>query len=181
MFRAEQMVSMGGTVALAGDEGPRRVVNTTDLELRDAVLVDVNGPGDRRETYLGTIAPGASVEVERPRPLPSTRRPTQGTLDPSRFLRAFAAFARTTAPRDQGEIRLVAWSPRPFGGQKLEPSVDRHRGLTLVVVHLRFGPPPRPTVLGIMRSPRDRRWTRRRTGGRSRKAIPRAQGPSWRT
>ncbi|MBV8676992.1 MAG: hypothetical protein JO355_07460, partial [Planctomycetaceae bacterium] len=144
MFRAEQMVSIGGTVALASDEGPRRVVNTTDLELRDAVLVDVNGPGDRRETYLGTITPGASVEVEEASapPLDSKALP-KGTLDPSRLLRELRGFAEGR-PEEKGEVRLVAWSPRPFGGQTLEPSVDRQRGLALVVVHLRFGPPPAP-------------------------------------
>ena len=108
------------------------------------MLVDVNGPGDRRETYLGTIAPGASVEVEKaPAPPLDSKALPKGTLDPSRFLRELRAFA-DDRPEEKGEIRLVAWSPRPFGGQTLEPSVDRHRGLALVVVHLRFGPPPAP-------------------------------------
>ncbi len=107
-------------------------------------MVDVNGPGDRRETYLGTIAPGASVEVEKaPAPPLDSRALPKGTLDPSRFLRELRAFVEGH-PEETGEIRLVAWSPRPFGGQTLEPSVDRHRGLALVVVHLHFGPPPAP-------------------------------------
>src|SRR5439155_3732503 len=64
MFRAEQMVALDGAITLESDEGIRRVVNQGGLELRDAVLVDLSGPKERKETYLGTIAPGASAEVK---------------------------------------------------------------------------------------------------------------------
>ena len=40
-----------------------------------------------------------------------------------------------------------AWSPGwpgTTGGQVIEPAVDRHRGFTAVVVHLRSGSPPSP-------------------------------------
>ena len=39
---------------------------------------------------------------------------------------------------------MSAWSSGPLGGQTVEPAVDRHRGFTAVVVHLRNGPPPDP-------------------------------------
>ena len=100
------------------------------------------GPTDRRETYLGTISPGASVAVEsRPAPRPTRPRPTRSTRSGSSapFRRAY-----DDRPENQGEIRLVAWSPSPLKGQKVEPAVDRHRGFTAVVVHLRDGPPPSP-------------------------------------
>ena len=41
-------------------------------------------------------------------------------------------------------MRLVAWTPGPHPGQKIEPKVDRNRGFRLVVVHLKYGPPPDP-------------------------------------
>jgi hypothetical protein len=47
-------------------------------------------------------------------------------------------------PEDAGELRLVAWADGPMPGQELEPEVDRHRGFTLVVAHLRYGPTPSP-------------------------------------
>jgi hypothetical protein len=41
----------------------------------------------------------------------------------------------------------VAWARDPRGGQELEPKVDRHRGFTLIVAHLGYGPPPSPDGL----------------------------------
>ncbi len=64
MIRAEQMLDLPGGVELTGQEGnTRRVVNHTDLELRDAVVVDVAAG---RRYSLGTIAPGASPRSARP-------------------------------------------------------------------------------------------------------------------
>ena len=45
---------------------------------------------------------------------------------------------------DQGELRLVAWVAAPIGGQVIEPAIDRQRGFTAVLVHLRSGTPPSP-------------------------------------
>ena len=45
---------------------------------------------------------------------------------------------------NQGELRLVAWVLDAVAGQLIEPPVDRHRGFTAVVVHLRCGNPPSP-------------------------------------
>ena len=65
LFRAEEMTTMAGAIRLEEDGSVRRVVNGSELELRDATVIDINGP-DRdkwKERYLGTIAPGASVEI----------------------------------------------------------------------------------------------------------------------
>ncbi|MDR3633841.1 MAG: hypothetical protein P4L84_08390 [Isosphaeraceae bacterium] len=141
MFRAEQMTNLSGTVRLATDEGPRRVVNETDYELRDAVIVDLNGPSDRRVIPLGTIGPGATVTVA---PKSGSSEATASkAIDPKPVLEALTEHFEKL-PESSGEIRLVAWMARPLGGHKLEPAVDRHRGFTAVVVHLRNGPPPSP-------------------------------------
>ena len=59
MFRAEQMVGLSGPIALEARARPANVVvNRSDLELRDAVLVDFSDSRQRREVFLGTIAPG---------------------------------------------------------------------------------------------------------------------------
>ena len=41
MFRAEQMLTLGGPIRLEGDAGKRQVVNGSELELRDAILIDL--------------------------------------------------------------------------------------------------------------------------------------------
>jgi hypothetical protein len=143
MFRAEHMSNLAGAISLVTDEGGRRVINGSELELRDAVLVDVNGPSDRRETSLGTIGPGREIQVRAGRLPPPRLSGEFGAIDPSPFLHEFRTCGGER-PEDKGEIRLVAWSPRPVGNQVIEPAVDRHRGFTAVVVHLRHGPPPAP-------------------------------------
>jgi hypothetical protein len=45
---------------------------------------------------------------------------------------------------NQGEVRLVAWVAGTSGGQVIEPAVDRRRGFTAVLVHLRSGTTPSP-------------------------------------
>ncbi len=111
MFRAEQMSNLAGPIALVSDGTSRRVVNQSELELRDAVLVDVAGYDDRRETFLGTIAPGGSAEVRRGQGVPSGQATSIGEIDPRLFLREFRMFGGDR-PEEKGEIRLVAWAPR---------------------------------------------------------------------
>ncbi len=141
MFRAEQMASLSGSIVLETEGGPPRIINTTDLPLRDAVVIALGGPDEREETYLGTIGPGATVEVKAA-PVPEGETP-RATFDPKPLLQELRAY-QEDRPENSGEIRLVAWSPQPLGGQDVEPAVDRHRGLTAVVVHLKSGPPPSP-------------------------------------
>jgi hypothetical protein len=144
MFRGEQMLGMSGPIVLEEDQTGRTIVNRSDLELHDAVLVDFPGPGKRWETYLGTIAPGAAVELggKQPGPVPDRVEGHEGP-DPAPLL----AELRSTwedRPENYGELRLVAWIPQPIGGQIFEPALDRHRGMTAVLVHLRQGNPPSP-------------------------------------
>ena len=67
----------------------------------------------------------------------------KGEINPAPFLEEFRSYAEDRV-EDQGEIRLVAWVPRVVPGEQIEPKVDRHRGFTAVVEHLRNGPPPAP-------------------------------------
>ena len=144
MFRGEQMLGLSGPIVLEDDQARRTVVNRSELELRDAVLVDFPGGGQRRETYLGTIAAGASVELgeKQPGPVPDRVEGHDGP-DPAPLL---AELRRNweDRPENSGELRLVAWIPQPIGGQTFEPALDRHRGMTAVLVHLRYGNPPSP-------------------------------------
>jgi len=146
MFRAEEMATMAGAIRLEGDGAGRRVVNGSELELRDATLIDITGP-DRaqwKERYLGTIPPGGSVEVGQ---VEAARAPKTIEAGPGPDVETFLRAVRTTWERrdeNHGEIRLVAWVPRTMPGQVIDPPPDRRRGFTAVLVHLRSGPPPSP-------------------------------------
>jgi hypothetical protein len=141
MFRAEQMATLAGSITLERDETALRIVNASELELRDAVLIDVGEPGRSKETFVGTIAPGLTVEVTPGRKVPKAAG--YDGPDPNPFLREFRAYMEDR-PENRGEVRLVGWSPHPHNGLKLTPAVDRHRGFGVVVVHLKNGPPPAP-------------------------------------
>ena len=137
MFRAEQMVDLRGTITLTTpQDAAGRILNRTDLELRDAAIVE---PG-ADPVPLGTIPPGGSVEVGGTAPAAPA---AAGWTDRGRFLKMLQAYS-WGRPEDQGEKRLVAWVDGARRGQVIEPAVDRARGLTLVVAHLRHGPPPGP-------------------------------------
>ncbi|RUL87375.1 hypothetical protein [Tautonia sociabilis] len=155
MFRSEQLVDLPGGITLQGTaEGPREIVNGSGLELRDAVLVDVGvEPGGRnRFSTIGAIPAGGVVTLPGPEasfseytgPDPAEEA-GEGPhwADLSGFLGPLASY-NWGRPEDAGELRLVAWSDGPMPGQELRPGVDRHRGVTLVVAHLRYGPPPSP-------------------------------------
>ncbi len=144
LFRSEEMATMAGAIRMEADGASRRIVNDSGLELRDATLIEFTGNGERKENYLGTIAGGASVEVVATADAPPPQRVEfESGPDPNTILHAL----RTTwEPRDEnaGELRLVAWVPRAMDGQVIDPPVDRRRGFTAVLVHLRYGPPPNP-------------------------------------
>ncbi|GAC1472202.1 MAG: hypothetical protein NVSMB9_19190 [Isosphaeraceae bacterium] len=141
MFRSEQVTSQRGAISLVEKNGKRHIVNDAFLELHDAVLVDVSSTDPDRATYLGTIQPGQTVEVK----IAGRPDDTLGTnvFRPGRLLSALGNF-HEDRPENQGELRLVAWAPRPVPGPLIEPKVDRHRGISVVVVHLRMSPAPSP-------------------------------------
>jgi hypothetical protein len=146
LFRAEQMLSLKGAVRLETAEGKKRLVNDSELELRDAILIDLAGPGQHQERYVGTIGSGATVEIDEsanPKPKPRERIELGPGPDPNPFLDALRA---TWESRDEnaGEVRLVAWVPGTIRGQTIDPPVDRLRGFTAVLIHLRSGTPPGP-------------------------------------
>ncbi|WP_165226780.1 hypothetical protein [Aquisphaera insulae] len=147
LYRAEEYIDLPGAISLkAGAAGQRTLINASEMELRDAILIE-HASGGRVQTRVGTIAPGASAEVG---PAGSSEIPEQVSgfdgPDPSLLL---GVLRRSSDPLPEAahEIRLVAWTPGPRGGQSFEPALDRHRGVTLVLVHLRQGDAPAPDGL----------------------------------
>ena len=144
MIRAEQMLNLGGGFELENDGPTRRILNRTELELRDAVLITFDENFKRTERFLGDLAPGSRVEVKESDGQNVTDQVAgfQGP-DPSSIVKELRE-ARELRPENAGEVRLVGWSAQPVSGMRLEPEVDRFRGVTVVVAHLGFGPAPDP-------------------------------------
>jgi hypothetical protein len=144
MFRAEEMLALGGAIGLEEQGDKRRLKNGSELQLHDAILIDVAEPNERRERFLGDIAAGATVEIEgTPDRKPPERVESGPGPDANPFLKELRR-ARENREENQGELRLVAWVAATTPGQTIEPAVDRHRGFTALLVHLRSGQPPSP-------------------------------------
>lgn len=152
MFRAEAMVDLGGGLQLVGGPGEETLVNGTDLDLHDAVLIDT---ATGRETWLGEVGHWPRTEPEQAAKAhevalagragdaspggPAAARAIDWA-DASAYLAALREY-RWNRPEDAGEVRLVAWADGPHPGERITPAVDRHRGFRLVVGHLRYGMP----------------------------------------
>ena len=149
LFRAEQMPSIAGTVALEASNDPEAlglVVNRFGFDLADSWVVRVAPDSEKLAgVHLGPISNGSAVEVAR---LTDLKIEGQGavpnTLDPGPFQRTLIAAGKSNRVEDQGEIRLIGRVDRLMPGQTIDPPVDRQRGFTLVVAHLREAPLPRP-------------------------------------
>ncbi len=153
MFRSEAMVDLGGGSELVGGFDGGKIVNGTDLELHDAVLIDVDSG---RTRLLGNIGAwpktpeqqaAASHEVAltgssepSTTTIPKPSNPSVDWADLDTYLKGLRDY-RWNRPEEKGEVRLVAWTENPHPGQTIEPTVDRHRGFRMVVAHLRFGLP----------------------------------------
>ncbi len=144
LYRAEQMLALKGPIRLEGEAESRKIVNESGQDLKDATLVDMGGPAKPKEWYLGTIAAGASVEIGKlqDQPPPDNTVVVPGP-DPAPFVSLLKKEYEDRS-ENQGELRLVAWVPETVNGQVIDPPVDRRRGFTAVVVHLRCGNPPSP-------------------------------------
>ncbi len=149
MFRAEQYANLPGTFTLKEEGETRSVVNGTEAELRDAVVVDI-GAKESRATYLGRVAPKGTVEVKgeasevKDFAATSPEGLKKNEVDPAPFLEMLVKSSLAGRPEEEGEVRLVAWVASPRAGQTIEPAVDLHQGFTLVVAHLKVGPTPDP-------------------------------------
>ena len=156
MFRAEAIVDLGGSIVLEGTPESGTVVNGTDLELLDAVLIDTS---TGREVVLGRIGPwpgsgSASESNEHKKPISGLAELTEETslgadsesewADLPRFLARLREY-RWESPFDRGEVRLVAWARKTQPGLTVTPALDRLRGVRLVVAHLSY---PRVDAFG---------------------------------
>ena len=148
LYRAEQIQPLGGVVRYATKPN-RQITNRTNMNLYDAVLIDVGANGDLKKTLIGTILAGGAIDLDAlvrnggTSSKPKTEAPKIAWTKIEPYLEMLSSYA-WAGPENVGEKRLVAWTPDPRGRQTVSPAVDRVRGFTLVVVHLTESPPPSP-------------------------------------
>jgi len=147
LFRAEQMASLPGTVSLTNPgDGPRTVVNELGLDLNDAWVVELRPAGSKRfkAASLGPIAAGEKAPLGELADADPKVKLGAGQLESGPFQQLLLDRAVAHRPEEVGELRLIAWTPKPLSGQVIEPAVDRTRGFTLIVAHLQPAPLPDP-------------------------------------
>ena len=145
MFRAEQLASLPGTVSLATSaDGQQTIVNESGFDLEEAWVVELAPPGApekvRRAARLGQVANGLKVPIGELGMVEPKAPKARQQLDPEAFLNLLLDRSVAAKPEDVGELRLIAWAEKLVPGQSIEPPVDRHRGFTLIVAHLRQAP-----------------------------------------
>ena len=148
LFRAEQMPNLPGTVEFQADDQSATagtITNKLGFDLADAWVVRVDNSKLPHGRHLGALAQGAAVplgdladlaledEAEKP-----------NTLDPAPFEKLLLRSSQATRPDEVGAIRLVGRVDQLMPGQTIDPPVDRQRGFTLVVAHLKPAPLPDP-------------------------------------
>lgn len=145
MYRAEEMAEIGGTIRLDRDPAGRPViVNDTEIELRDAEFIDV---ANKTRMRIGAIAPRSRMAV------PDEPAPPDGSAPPARLVGKLTAgswidrlaLASFGSPADEGELRLLAWTPGASPGMEISPKMERRTGITVILAHLRFGTDQAPT------------------------------------
>jgi hypothetical protein len=142
MFRSEQYVDLGGSIRMVADGTGRRIDNATGLDLQDALIVEKTESG-LQFTPIGNLGSGASATLSGAIRDEMSGVKYEAPLDPNPFFQLFS-HSIGDRPEDWGEVRLVAWLPGHRPGVRLDPGVDRHRGLTMVVVHLAYPAVPGP-------------------------------------
>ncbi|MCE9545391.1 MAG: hypothetical protein K8T25_07730 [Planctomycetia bacterium] len=154
LIRSEQMIDLGGPVALVTAKGDKlEVVNRTHFPIRGAVAVR-RGKGDTWEAgWLGDVAAGKTAEAEFkliPRDALVARwqtgvqdavATTRGSLNLGRLMQ-LGLNQHEIAP---GDVRLFgAITDRPLPGLTIRPTSSQLRSATLVVANLAYGPRAAP-------------------------------------
>jgi hypothetical protein len=135
MFRAEQMLPLGGTLrAEQLAERRFRITNGTPWELRDVRL-----SGTAAGSAV-TLPPGGSVIVTLNDAEPSVGEEADrhATVDVDPIWQQLQA-----AELSDG-LRLTAWSSTATPGLTIDPQPSQFRQKTLIVAHLRYAADPPP-------------------------------------
>jgi hypothetical protein len=159
MVHSEQMMELGGALALSGGEsGPLQVTNSTPLDLVEVGVIrkrqGASGNERFEKCWIGPITAGTTVPLvftsaERDAPAFADQRTqsgqSPGSEDAPRLdLAPLYALAENPNVLEQGEVRLTGRIEARLPGQTVEPDASQKTSATLVVAHLDFGPLPAP-------------------------------------
>ena len=150
MLHSEQMIELGGAVALVWELGGRyRLVNHTRYTIQQANVARRISPTAFESAWIESLPPGSSAVLEfspcrladksawpwLPRrdqsPLTAVRE-EQGAMN----LRRLVALAEAPSRLEPGEIRLVGLVREPLPGLEIHPAAAQSRTATVLVVHL---------------------------------------------
>lgn len=155
MVHSEEMHAQPALRLGRSSAGGRQLENPTGLDLRHVAVV--RRPEDGAEAlegcYVGPLRTGASSAVsflplespEDAAPM-ADRRQQDAAGERADELNLEPLWSVALDPRnfEPGEVRAVARVDQSLPGLEVSPEAAQQRGATLIVAHLRYGPPPRP-------------------------------------
>jgi len=144
---SEQMLDMGGSVQLTGQESSGwSVKNGTQLSLEDVGVLSNKAPGQWELAWVGSL-PAARTTALEFRPVETADAYLANASEKGRQnLRRMLELACRDRSQQAGDVRLVAWTAQPLPGLSIRPQASQESTRTLVLIHLRRGtlPPPQP-------------------------------------
>jgi len=150
LVHAEQMVDLGGPIALVEKDSQEKVVNRTFFTVHDAQVIRKDHQGAVERAWVGTLGPGRSADlrfmVGAEAPLEDAeKKPRESDVRPRRTieLRQLRAQAEDAGQLAPGQARLVGWSDEEIPGLEIVPAAPQARYAVLVVANLRYGPSAR--------------------------------------
>ncbi len=147
LVHSEQMLDLGGSVQLTGQESSGwSVKNGTRLSLEDVGVLSNKAAGQSELAWVGSLPPAKTAALEF-RPGGTADAYLAGASEDGRQkLRRLLELACRDRSQQAGDVRLVAWTAQPLPGLSIRPQASQESTRTLVLVHLRRGalPPPQP-------------------------------------
>jgi hypothetical protein len=159
MIHSEQMVDLGGGLSLVETHAGRvRLVNRTDLTLRDVGVVKKDKSNVLWTALLdGPLESGATVRLAFRRYSGTSGDPLWKPQQGGTLLQqtgqlpdqvSLIEAAQDVGQLGPGEVRLVAWLEQQIPGLQIRPAAPQTEFATLVVAHLKygFGEDPQPDL-----------------------------------
>lgn len=136
-LHCENILDLGGSVLWKNNS----VINDTDLELFDAVVVRKSTAGDFESSLVGQIEPGEAVEVK----LEAADAPDVPSGLPMRVSNLIREFAASDAI-PPGATRLIARYDGSMPGMEIQPLASQRTAQSIVMVHLEYEKQRKPGI-----------------------------------
>lgn len=139
MVHGEQLLDVGGPIRIIGG----RVVNDSEYELLDALVIRRDGTEDVRVAAMGLVSPGTETPI-RYQDSSGIRIAEDLPMQAARLIRGLVS--PPAVPPDS--MRLVARIDAAMPGMTITPEATQRKSQTVVLAHLRHpdDPPARPDV-----------------------------------